>query len=281
MAAPPRVWVRPSLLARDEQLGDPLACASPGSSWLCLGAVGAGEGFRQVPIACANPVLALVTWILGTANGPAAQTSGQEPRGTSMPAGARRVGAGLSPTGPGGVGVWGRGAGAVTRPWQGLLGANSFAGLCLLGTLELAATKPLSRWRVQGFLGAGILPGAPRGSNPSVRWGCSGELSAEAEHLCLGEGPVLLPCVGTSVLPARGGVCAASWVCTSPGCSCCGWGTRPRTGPCPVGCPALTLASPQVMSSTNGELNTDDPTAGHSNAPITAPTEVEVTDDTK
>uniref|UniRef100_I3JUZ8 non-specific serine/threonine protein kinase n=1 Tax=Oreochromis niloticus TaxID=8128 RepID=I3JUZ8_ORENI len=30
-----------------------------------------------------------------------------------------------------------------------------------------------------------------------------------------------------------------------------------------------------VMSSTNGELNTDDPTAGHSNAPITAPTEVD------
>uniref|UniRef100_A0AAR2J6Y3 non-specific serine/threonine protein kinase n=1 Tax=Pygocentrus nattereri TaxID=42514 RepID=A0AAR2J6Y3_PYGNA len=37
----------------------------------------------------------------------------------------------------------------------------------------------------------------------------------------------------------------------------------------------------QVMSSTNGELNTDDPTAGHSNAPITAATEVEVADDTK
>ncbi|KAJ8374492.1 hypothetical protein SKAU_G00050720 [Synaphobranchus kaupii] len=35
-----------------------------------------------------------------------------------------------------------------------------------------------------------------------------------------------------------------------------------------------------VMSSTNGELNTDDPTAGHSNAPITAPAEVEVADDT-
>lgn len=47
------------------------------------------------------------------------------------------------------------------------------------------------------------------------------------------------------------------------------------------GLPLLTLISPQVMSSTNGELNTDDPTAGHSNAPITAPTEVEVTDDTK
>uniref|UniRef100_A0A4W4EKY4 non-specific serine/threonine protein kinase n=1 Tax=Electrophorus electricus TaxID=8005 RepID=A0A4W4EKY4_ELEEL len=37
----------------------------------------------------------------------------------------------------------------------------------------------------------------------------------------------------------------------------------------------------KVMSSTNGELNTDDPTAGHSNAPITAATEVEVADDTK
>lgn len=37
----------------------------------------------------------------------------------------------------------------------------------------------------------------------------------------------------------------------------------------------------QVMSSTNGELNTDDPTAGHSNAPITANAEVEVADDTK
>ncbi|KAF5899544.1 major facilitator superfamily domain-containing protein 12-like isoform X2, partial [Clarias magur] len=37
----------------------------------------------------------------------------------------------------------------------------------------------------------------------------------------------------------------------------------------------------QVMSSTNGEVNTDDPTAGHSNAPITAPAEVEVADETK
>ncbi|EMP34772.1 Casein kinase I isoform gamma-3 [Chelonia mydas] len=36
-----------------------------------------------------------------------------------------------------------------------------------------------------------------------------------------------------------------------------------------------------VVSSTNGELNTDDPTAGRSNAPITAPTEVEVMDETK
>ncbi|KAK7877170.1 hypothetical protein WMY93_032115, partial [Mugilogobius chulae] len=32
----------------------------------------------------------------------------------------------------------------------------------------------------------------------------------------------------------------------------------------------------QVMNSTNGELNTDDPTAGHSNAPITPNAEVEV-----
>ncbi|XP_037979378.1 casein kinase I isoform X14 [Motacilla alba alba] len=38
--------------------------------------------------------------------------------------------------------------------------------------------------------------------------------------------------------------------------------------------------SVQVVSSTNGELNTDDPTAGRSNAPITAPAEVEVTDET-
>lgn len=37
----------------------------------------------------------------------------------------------------------------------------------------------------------------------------------------------------------------------------------------------------QVVSSTNGELNTDDPTAGHSNAPITANVEVEVADDAK
>lgn len=37
----------------------------------------------------------------------------------------------------------------------------------------------------------------------------------------------------------------------------------------------------QALNSTNGELNADDPTAGHSNAPITAPAEVEVTDDTK
>lgn len=43
-------------------------------------------------------------------------------------------------------------------------------------------------------------------------------------------------------------------------------------------CPFVLV---QVMSSTNGELNTDDPTAGHSNAPITAPTEVEVADETK
>ncbi|XP_051875662.1 casein kinase I isoform X5 [Pristis pectinata] len=41
-----------------------------------------------------------------------------------------------------------------------------------------------------------------------------------------------------------------------------------------------TQAKNQVVSSTNGELNTDDPTAGHSNAPITAPAEVEVMDET-
>lgn len=35
------------------------------------------------------------------------------------------------------------------------------------------------------------------------------------------------------------------------------------------------------MSSTNGELANDDPTAGHSNTPITAPQEVEMVDETK
>lgn len=37
----------------------------------------------------------------------------------------------------------------------------------------------------------------------------------------------------------------------------------------------------QVVSSTNGELANDDPTAGHSNTPITAPPEVEMIDETK
>lgn len=41
------------------------------------------------------------------------------------------------------------------------------------------------------------------------------------------------------------------------------------------------LPPTQALNSTNGELNADDPTAGHSNAPITAPAEVEVADDTK
>ncbi|XP_050313285.1 casein kinase I isoform X3 [Anthonomus grandis grandis] len=38
---------------------------------------------------------------------------------------------------------------------------------------------------------------------------------------------------------------------------------------------------PKVVSSTNGELNTDDPTAGHSNTPITQPQEIEAIDETK
>lgn len=44
---------------------------------------------------------------------------------------------------------------------------------------------------------------------------------------------------------------------------------------------ALLYSKNQALNSTNGELNADDPTAGHSNAPITAPAEVEVADDTK
>lgn len=37
----------------------------------------------------------------------------------------------------------------------------------------------------------------------------------------------------------------------------------------------------QVVSSTNGELNVDDPTGAHSNAPITAHAEVEVVEEAK
>lgn len=45
----------------------------------------------------------------------------------------------------------------------------------------------------------------------------------------------------------------------------------------------LLLSFPlfQVVSSTNGELNADDPTAGHSNTPITQQPEVELVDETK
>lgn len=43
----------------------------------------------------------------------------------------------------------------------------------------------------------------------------------------------------------------------------------------------LSLFLQQVVSSTNGELNADDPTAGHSNTPITQQPEVEQVDDTK
>lgn len=37
----------------------------------------------------------------------------------------------------------------------------------------------------------------------------------------------------------------------------------------------------QVVSSTNGELNVDDPTGAHSNAPITAQAEVEMVEEAK
>ncbi|XP_076237589.1 casein kinase I gish isoform X2 [Calliopsis andreniformis] len=45
--------------------------------------------------------------------------------------------------------------------------------------------------------------------------------------------------------------------------------------------PADRHGSVQVVSSTNGELANDDPTAGHSNTPITAPQEVDMVDETK
>lgn len=43
----------------------------------------------------------------------------------------------------------------------------------------------------------------------------------------------------------------------------------------------LNLVILQVVSSTNGELNADDPTAGHSNTPITQQQDVELVDETK
>lgn len=57
--------------------------------------------------------------------------------------------------------------------------------------------------------------------------------------------------------------------------------TRVLKAHCVVFVCFFTFINVQVMSSTNGEVNTDDPTAGHSNAPITAPAEVEVADETK
>lgn len=151
---------------------------------------------------------------------------------------------------------------------EGLLGAVSLTRPCLLPMLELAASKPLSWCRGSEELGS-FQGRWLRGSELSVRWGCWGELSTEAEHRGVGEG---------TILPPRAPWCSRAELGGLLGGSYAPWrGERLQT----PGLPLLTLVSPQVMSSTNGELNTDDPTAGHSNAPITAPTEVEVTDDTK
>lgn len=46
-------------------------------------------------------------------------------------------------------------------------------------------------------------------------------------------------------------------------------------------CPSHSVLLFQVVSSTNGELNVDDPTGAHSNAPITAHAEVEVVEEAK
>lgn len=46
-------------------------------------------------------------------------------------------------------------------------------------------------------------------------------------------------------------------------------------------CPSHSVFLFQVVSSTNGELNVDDPTGAHSNAPITAHAEVEVVEEAK
>lgn len=138
----------------------------------------------------------------------------------------------------------------------------------VLPTLELAASKPLS-W-CMGSQELGSFRGCwLRGSHLSVRWGSCGELSTETEHRSVGKG---------TILPPRAPRCSRAKLGGLVGGSCALQGREGLQAP---RLPLLTLVSPQVMSSTNGELNTDDPTAGHSNAPITAPTEVEVTDDTK
>lgn len=199
------------------------------------------------------------------------------------------MGAGLSPTGPSGAGAWGWEARAV-----------SSCSPCGRGkvSLELTASWGYVSWARWSWLPASPSPGRVcrrsqelgssqrhRGDQTPLCDGAAWECSAlRLSTRCLGEGIILLPCVGTLVLLAHagpGGAVPPPGAAPLQDTAAAGWGTRLRTGLCPVGCPTLTLASPQVMSSTNGELNTDDPTAGHSNAPITAPTEVEVTDDTK
>lgn len=200
--------------------------SSPGMSSLVIlwparpqGAPGFARGQRaqegvlgQVLVAYVSPVLALVAWI---SSGPWHCTW---PRCPGERAGARgHLEAGRSPQGGRWAEprrarwCWGSGLGGKSRVQslghgQGLPGANSLAGLCPPGALELAASKPLSRWGVQGFPGAGTLPDTARGPNPSVPWGSLGVLSTEAGHRSLGEGTVLPPCVGTSVLPARAGL---------------------------------------------------------------------------
>ncbi|CRL07157.1 CLUMA_CG020148, isoform C [Clunio marinus] len=68
---------------------------------------------------------------------------------------------------------------------------------------------------------------------------------------------------------------------TSKGGGVAAWPDLPKQGNLGNLTPADRHGSVQVVSSTNGELNADDPTAGHSNTPITQQPEVEMVDDTK
>lgn len=63
----------------------------------------------------------------------------------------------------------------------------------------------------------------------------------------------------------------------SPLVTLCGTGRRLRL----PRCQSHSVLLFQVVSSTNGELNVDDPTGAHSNAPITAHAEVEVVEEAK
>lgn len=234
----------------DKQLGD--ACAS---TRVLLALQEQQRGFQASPRCLCQPHPCLGDRVFLSALLP---VSGQGPW---VLAGACGMGTGLGPTGPSSARAWGPRTRAVSGclAWQ-----KDDVGQ---RAASWGRQQPLSCGDVQGTRGhCNRLCSAPRQS--SAGW-------ARAPSSC--------PMWGrwcSWLLQGRAGLGGDGGLCHHLG--------LPRgrgRGVGPAGAlqdaPALTLASPQVMSSTNGELNTDDPTAGHSNAPITAPTEVEVTDDTK
>lgn len=206
-----RGWERPRLLAGAKQLGECLACASPGSSWLCLWAAGTGWRFRHLPVTLVA-WMSSWPWHCGSPCCPGEQAGAQG-------CVSRRAGTGLS------LGAGKQKSCPDARLWEGLLGAVNFPRPCVLPTLELAASKPLS-WctgsqELGSFRGCWL-----RGSDLSVQWGSCGELSTETEHRSVGKGTILPPLH----LGAPGQSWVVSWVapvpcregkgCRPPGCPC-------------------------------------------------------------